>query len=607
MNKKKFGWLAVGVAAVLSMSIGFAACTQDNEEDPEPGPGPDTPSTSASVIKDEALADKFVAMFTFDDSAYDEMNAYVKVPAHDPYTGDANEELYATYVSADGAVLPGATQHNGTPSLDAGAILRLKSINPAADPFFPGEYEVGTNPDGTPSYSITDAEAAGGMSFSFWYYRPEATANDWNSMIKSETTKASIINWGNISYDGGSAYPSLGAVHGRAAYTDTSYAAAQEELALGQMRSSNAYTVYNAMCPEAAGTEDYVGEMGDALTATWMYMTVVMTDKEISFYRDGVLAYSYQNIAGVTAIWESIYLDVLLPLDGVQMFGNASDVVDDVLIGKELTAEEVRALYEDVSGTELSDEDVNLSSSVVTTVQQAMNTYGGCQWYDTAVSWAQAELPTGDLNFTWTGKLYTDASQAWYGPTFILFEKIEGEGVGVQNTPPAGGVSMVYIRSDNYSGMCANLSDADRADGFEPATTDVNLKTIEFTTESTPEAFRYTLADKASYTKTDEADGLTTELYEVTPVSLVVNVVRTGNTWTVTYYKDAAEEANVIWAFTFQYSATTPLIFNIGGEGVYLTDLTITNNVAGGAALTLNKTTVGTATPVDLEGFTEVA
>lgn len=598
MKGKKIGVAALGVAAIMSLSFGLFGCEKKGSDGP-------------SLVTDETLADKFVAMFTFEDDAYDEDLAQVKVPAVDPYTGEALENVYAAYDSLDEtATNPGTAKRNGE-SLAGSTSLYLTSINESS--FFPGSVEIGQDDQGNATYTLAGNNDTG-ISFSFWYNSAEAANSDWDAMITSEFTAGDIINYGNLSWVGGSAYPSGGAVHGRAAYTDTSYAAAQEELALGQLRSSNAYTVYNAMCPELGSESDseYIAEMGNSITDTWLYMTVVVTPTHIDFYRDGVLAYSYTSTnfaAGISAIYTNLYMDLLAPGLGMRFFGSGSDAkvfsVDELLVGKDLTAAEVEALYENVSGETLTEADTTLSSSVTTTVDQALNTYGGCQWYDTATAWAQAELPAGDLNFTWTADMYTDASQVWYGPTLIMFEKIEGQGVGVQNTPAAGGVSMVYIRSDNYAGMCANLSDADRADGFEAGVTDVTLKTIEFTTPSTPDVFRYTLADEVSYTKTDAEEGVTTNLHEATPVSLVVNVVRTGNTWTVTYYKDSVAEANVIWAFTFQYSATTPLIFNIGGEGVYMTDITITNNVSGGAALTVNKTTVGTATPVNLDGFTE--
>lgn len=595
MKGKKIGVAALGVAAIMSLSFGLFGCEKKGSDGP-------------SLVTDETLADKFVAMFTFEDDAYDEDLAQVKVPAVDPYTGEALENVYAAYDSLDDtATNPGTAKRNGK-SLAGSTSLYLTSINESS--FFPGSVEIGQDDQGNATYTLAGNNDTG-ISFSFWYNSAEATNSDWDAMITSEFTAGDIVNYGNISWVGGSAYPSGGAVHGRAAYTDTSYAAAQAELALGQLRSSNAYTVYNAMCPEVADSE-YVAEMGNSITNVWLYMTVVVTPTHIDFYRDGVLAYSYTSAnfaAGISAIYTNLYMDLLAPGLGMKFFGSGSDAkvfsVDELLVGKDLTAGEVELLYENVSGETLTEADTTLSSTVTTTVDQALNTYGGCQWYDTSTAWAQAELPAGDLNFTWTADMYTDASQLWYGPTLIMFEKIEGQGVGVQNTPDNGGVSMVYIRSDNYAGMCANLSDADRADGFEAGVTNVTLKTLEFTTPSTPEVFRYTLADEVSYTKTDAEEGVTTNLHEATPVSLVVNVVRTGNTWTVTYYKDSVAEANVIWAFTFQYSATTPLIFNIGGEGVYMTDITITNNVSGGAALTVNKTTVGTATPVNLDGFTE--
>lgn len=596
MKGKKLGIFALGVAAAVSFSVALVGC------DKEGG------SSAGNTISDETLADKFVAMFTFDDAAYDEDLMQIKVPAHDPYTGEVIEGLYAAYDSDEDVALPGSVTRNDSTTHDGGAPVYLTSINSETDPFFPGAVKETVNDDYTKTYSLEDKTVASGISFSFWYYRATADSSDWNAMITSEVTAGDIINYGNISWVGGSAYPSGGAIHGRAAYTDTSYPLAQAERALGQLRSSSEYTVYNAMAPEGADNENqYVAEMGNALTAQWLFMTVVVDEDAISFYRDGVLAYTYSGatFTGVAEIWENLYIDLLEPGLGMTFFGTENDVVDNLLIGKELTAEEVRALYEDVSATELTDNDVYLSSSLTVTVDSALETYTN-SWWQTSVDYAQVELPTGDLNITYTADLYTDRSQVFYGPAFILFDKIANEGAGVQNTPAAGGVPMIYIRADNYAGMCANLSDADRAADAAAGALNVLPKEITFSKESDENTFKYTMAEEISYTKTDTTEGVTTNLHAVTPVKLVVNIVRTGNNWTVSYYSNSAEEANLLYRFTVQFSSTNELVLSIGGEGTYMENITVTNNTAGGAALTPTKTTSGYKTPVDLEGYTEV-
>ena len=580
MKAKKLGILALGVASVMSVSVGLIGC---DKKEGKGGP---------SLISDETLADKFVAMFTFEDDAYDEDLAQIKVPAVDPYTGEAIEGVYAAYDPADSsnATNPGAAKKNGA-SLSGATSLYLTSIN--KDGFFKGSVETGVDETtGDSTFTLTGNE--GGISYSFWYNSAEATNSDWDAMITSEFTAGCIVNYGNVSWVGGSAFPSGGAVHGRAAYTDTSYAAAQSELALGQLRSSNTYTVYNAMCPEGLDADGYVAEMGNAITDTWLYITVVVSNDEISFYRDGVLAYSYTSdkfAAGVAMVYENLYMDLLSPGLGTKMFGTGSDSkvfsVDELLIGKELTAAQVRALYENVSGTKLADSDVTLSSSVVATTAIASETYTGA-WFNAELL-AQVLLPKGDFDITYTADLYTARVNAWEGPEFCIVDQDE---LGLNTPAPGGGMCMCISPNNGAQPLNSDILAADKNE-------DGSLK-IEFTKESTDDTFKYTLSEDVLYTKTDEEEGLTTNICTASPVKLIVNIVREGNEWTVTYYQTEEKEENIIWAFTVQCSNTDQLVMNIGGDGCYMENIKIDNG------LTLSRTTSGAKAPVSTEGFTEV-
>lgn len=202
-------------------------------------------------------------------------------------------------------------------------------------------------------------------------------------------------------------------------------------------------------------------------------------------------------------------------------------------------------------------------------------------WYSTGSDYAQTVLPSGDFDITYTADVYTASASNWHGPAFIMM----GGNLG-DNTPGDGGKPLVYVRCDNYDGNNKNIS---TEHGY----------TITYSKQAEMGAFKYTLGEQ-QYKNGD------IYLCEVTPLKLICNIKRTGGSYSVTYYKDSVSEENKIQAFTFTFTYSEQLIFSIGGEDTYMENIAITNNTVGGSDLTLTKTTSGTKTAVNTDGYTPV-
>ena len=97
------------------------------------------------------------------------------------------------------------------------------------------------------------------------------------------------------------------------------------------------------------------------------------------------------------------------------------------------------------------------------------------------------------------------------------------------------------------------------------------------------------------------------DLCEVIAVKLIVNIVYVADThtYTVTYYRNTAEEDNIIYQFSVVFETGNDVVLCIGGEGTYMENIVIKNNT-GGSDLTLTKTTSGTKTAVNTDGYTPV-
>ena len=376
MKIRKFSFLAIVMALLMAFSLVLVACDpKEPEKDPdEQNPGGTTTGggEAMALVTDESLQDKFVAMYTFEEDTVANGQA---VKAYSPYTGEATPDFDGTYVvaaaSGTGAAAKDATKSKAT--LHEGSAFQLDSLN--AGGAFPGELKEEQVGDSW----VSSVEGGAGMSFSFWYYG--ASQSDWNRIV-SCANGAAEANYGNISFTGGTSFPSAGAAVGRAAYTDESYEAAREAgLTQTELEKfSTTYNVYNAVCGEAAAevTDDMsivdkaVATVGNANTNNWFYITVVMEEDAISFYRNGILAYVYGVEMGGTAadgiqeIWESIYLDIIAPYagDGMKFFGEGGASIDDLLVGRELTYDEVTALYENISGETVEDADKEIVSNL---------------------------------------------------------------------------------------------------------------------------------------------------------------------------------------------------------------------------------------------------
>lgn len=373
-KKKTFAFLSLFVALAMMCTLVLTACDKGKEDDKDKDEGGTTEVGEAlALVTDDTLKDKFVALYTFEGET-----AAVggTVAAYDPYTGKAVSALNGVYTAAqtaEGVASKDAAKSKTT--LHEGSAFEIYTLGDTD--FFPGELVEETNDEGelTAQY-IKDGS---GISYSFWYNG--ASQSDWNKIVASSA--APEVNYGNISFTGATAYPGMGAAVGRAAYTAESYKAAQDaNLTASQLAKFSAtYNVYNAMCGEGAAeiTEDMsivdkaVATMGNEISNKWVYFTVVVEEDAISFYRNGILAYTYDaNVSaivgtGVKEIYTNLYMDIVASLgagSGMKFFGEGTSSIDDLLIGKELTYDEVTALYENMSGATVADADKELVSNV---------------------------------------------------------------------------------------------------------------------------------------------------------------------------------------------------------------------------------------------------
>lgn len=373
-KKKTFAFLSLLVALAMMCTLVLAACDKGKDDDKDKDEGGTTEVGEAlALVTDDTLKDKFVALYTFEGET-----AAVggTVAAYDPYTGKAVSALNGVYTAAqtaEGVASKDAAKSKTT--LHEGSAFEIYTLGDTD--FFPGELVEETDDEGelTAQY-IKDGS---GISYSFWYNG--ASQSDWNKIVASSA--APEVNYGNISFTGNTAYPSMGAAVGRAAYTAESYKAAQDaNLTASQLaKFSTTYNVYNAMCAEGAAevtdemsiVDKAVATMGNEISNTWVYFTVVVEEDAISFYRNGILAYTYDaNVSaivgtGVKEIYTNLYMDIVASLgagSGMKFFGEGTSSIDDLLIGKELTYDEVTALYENMSGATVADADKELVSNV---------------------------------------------------------------------------------------------------------------------------------------------------------------------------------------------------------------------------------------------------
>lgn len=374
-KKKTFAFLSLLLALAMMCTLALTACKKDDDKDEDKDDDTTTTETGAALalVTDDALKDKFAAMYTFEGETAAVGGV---VAAYDPYTGEAVPALNGAYTAAqtaEGVASKDATKSKTT--LHEGSAFEIYTLGDTD--FFPGELIEETDDKG--DLTAQYIEGGSGISYSFWYNG--ATQSDWNKIVASSA--APEVNYGNLSFTGNTAYPSMGATVGRAAYTAESYQAAQDaNLTATQLaKFSTTYNVYNAMCGEGAAeitegmtiVDKAVATIGNEISNTWVYFTIVVEEDAISFYRNGILAYIYDsNVSaivgdGVEEIYTNLYMDIVASLGagyGMKFFGEGTSSIDDLLIGKELTYDEVTALYENMSGATVADADKELVSNV---------------------------------------------------------------------------------------------------------------------------------------------------------------------------------------------------------------------------------------------------
>ena len=308
---KKTKILTLAVASVMALgAVALASCGG---------------KTGTSLLKDESIKSKIIAAYDFENEG----------AAVDAYTGEALGKFDLTF-------------EDGFASVDGKDGKGIQSGSTIAT---------------LPQYGDTMSEESG-FSFTYMSYGTEGY-NDWGVLIESGFMN---VTYGNLAGCPADCYPAApNVVVGRGAYSATSYATAQNELSSRQLAKYNSYTGYNAGCVEAIDDAGIPGQIAAEMINKWVVTTVVITDDSVSFYRDGALAYTY-GADNVGDMADFMLLD-LIDLDGgddtpLNIFKDACGVVDNIVVGQALEAEEVLALYNDLSGASKTMADVNLESKV---------------------------------------------------------------------------------------------------------------------------------------------------------------------------------------------------------------------------------------------------
>ena len=399
MKRKWLLIVSVMMALVLALSLCLVGCNKgdDNNED---GPGIDdpvdpgnpddpvdptpTPGTANAValIEDESLEGKFFMMYTFEES-----EAVSAAPgedtvlaAYDPYTGEAIPDYDGHYYSGGEALVSvpkanGGSKYVMNVNKNAIALGKVTSsdIKDTVD---------------TASGGIIDPNGEHtGLSVSFWAYNYETLVGavegdlqaDWTNVMTNGM--GNKIAYGNIYVD--NALASIVPIAsktpvGRGAYTEDSYAEAQQALTTSQLGFHNDYTGWNAVAGNKGATDEdggLIDNIADAYLNTWRYITISLDYEDgISFYVNGRLAFTYTPDVFTGNKYPDFYRNYVVGMLSdyasmgsfyVDMFnGTAGLYADDVLVGASLTAEEACNLYEDLSGTTYEADDLTLESAM---------------------------------------------------------------------------------------------------------------------------------------------------------------------------------------------------------------------------------------------------
>ena len=637
MKRKWLLIVSVMMALVLALSLCLVGCNKgdDNNED---GPGFDdpvnpgdpedpvdptpTPGTANAValIEDESLEGKFFMMYTFEES-----EAVSAAPgedtvlaAYDPYTGEAIPDYDGHYYSGGEALV-------SVPKANGGSKYVMNVNKNAIGLGKVTSSDIKDTVDST-GLIVADGEHTG-LSVSFWAYNYETLVGelsstgglqaDWSNIMTNG--QGNKIAYGNIYVDTtlNSMYPGAATVVGRGAYTEDSYAEAQQALTTSQLGFHNDYTAWNAVAGnKGASDEDggLIDTVAKAYLNNWRYITVNLDyEGGLSYYVNGRLAFNYPADAFTGNKYPEFYRNYVVGMLSdyasmgnfyVDMFNaEAGLYADDVLVGASLTAEEACNLYEDLSGTTYEADDLTLSGVNSATVNQSAYAYSSTWWQlnDSGVpAWSQITIPAGDFSLTYTADLYT-AGSGWNNLNFCLYE-----GAQRTTTPGTGDgqPALVYITMNDY--RCVNMV-ADDVASTDSATKNQTPK-ITYTKEYTDGAFAVGLGD-ALYTKSEEVEGSTTvtNLCQDVAFDLVAVITKTGNTLTVAYYEGSAEAANLVYGFSMQFTTSSQLTLAIGGENTYLENITVTSiTTSDSTTPTLSSTTSGARALVDTTGYTPV-
>lgn len=398
MKRKWLLIVSVMMALVLALSLCLVGCNKgdDNNED---GPGIDdpvdpgnpddpvdptpTPGTANAValIEDESLEGKFFMMYTFEES-----EAVSAAPgedtvlaAYDPYTGEAIPDYDGHYYSGGEALV-------SVPKANGGSKYVMNVNKNAIGLGKVTSSDIKDTVDST-GLIVADGEHTG-LSVSFWAYNYETLVGqlsstgglqaDWSNIMTNG--QGNKIAYGNIYVDTtlNSMYPGAATVVGRGAYTEDSYAEAQQALTTSQLGFHNDYTAWNAVAGnKGASDEDggLIDTVAKAYLNNWRYITVNLDyEGGLSYYVNGRLAFNYPADAFTGNKYPVFYRNYVVGMLSdyasmgnfyVDMFNaEAGLYADDVLVGASLTAEEACNLYEDLSGTTYEADDLTLESAM---------------------------------------------------------------------------------------------------------------------------------------------------------------------------------------------------------------------------------------------------
>lgn len=423
MRSKKGRISAVFLALVLLFSftlVMFAGCGNEGEE----GGGGGESTDAAKFVTDDSLSDKLLAMYTFEES--NPANG-TTLNAYNPFTGAAIPSANGQYEtnqntsSLQTVALSGLTQDDyslttdstqafnvtGTLSFDS-ALSELYAKDGNGDPQFSNGVSVSFWAYNYEKDKTVSSETAGTLAI------------DYANVVSNGDL---AVTWGNLNDGGSVMYPDQDTTVGRAAYTDKyitgqdgvgSYYDAQAEFTTEQLSKfdmgwarSGGYDTYdftgwnvisgNVQDADAGSTVDQISEY---CYHTWRYITVSMDEDGVFFYMNGRLAYYYSADTYLSGtgesgwktdsepsnetsnlyryIWGLVGGEVAHPiLPGVMqdindnlglifdMFGaDAKAYVDDLIIGYALSATEVQALYQNLSGVTYAAEDLTIGTSL---------------------------------------------------------------------------------------------------------------------------------------------------------------------------------------------------------------------------------------------------